>query len=324
LKNISFNKKFLPNPAVKTTYKIVYKVKGTCGDEVENNNTYAYYFDVVEDVFQKEKGTTRRVSPDGLAFNKTNWSCGNHFFIKNAKDLEVKEIVCMIDNVGKLKGDSIIAKLFKWENSNNDDQAQLEELQLVASSVKYCDGLSNDNFIYNFPVLNTQKQKAILEDDSDYLAVIEYKNMTPKEDITMQMLVSDTLFYDACFSASTLNGKLFYNSVVRIGSEPNFDTNGFETPMTPVIRLVFNKKSVGSDDLKFEVNSTIYPNPVQDEFQIKTDQQSDIFTYEIYNSLGQIMMKNKSTSDEKINVSGLLPGVYFVKINDRMMKIVKK
>lgn len=328
LKKVVFDKKFLPSSTLKTTYRVVYKAKGACDDEFEKNNSYAYYFDVTDsEVFQKEKNSTRRVSPDPSLFpsNNTSWSCGNHFFVKNGESFEAKEIVYMLDNAEELKGDSLIAELYKWENINNDDEAQLSELQLVAFGKKYCDGSYADNYTYSLPILNTQKQKAILEDNTNYLAVIQYKNIVLKEDITMEILASDTLFYDACLEASILAKKSLYNSVLRIGQEPNFNTNGFETPITPVVRLVLGKKTIsGSNDVDENTHFSIFPNPIQDAFQIKMNEQNDLISYEIYNSLGQILVKNKCNSNEKINANGLSSGIYFVKIDNRVVKMVKK
>ena len=68
---------------------------------------------------------------------------------------------------------------------------------------------------------------------------------------------------------------------------------------------------------------TVYPNPANDVLNIQLgDDQSDIV---IYNSLGQVVRKVDALSgDVQINISDLQKGLYFVKINNEVLKVVKK
>ena len=68
---------------------------------------------------------------------------------------------------------------------------------------------------------------------------------------------------------------------------------------------------------------TVYPNPANDVLNIQLgDDQSDIV---IYNSLGQVVRRVEAMSgDVQINISDLQKGLYFVKINNEVLKVVKK
>lgn len=68
---------------------------------------------------------------------------------------------------------------------------------------------------------------------------------------------------------------------------------------------------------------TIYPNPMNDVLNIELgDNQSDV---EVYNSLGQMVKRIEMMSgDVTINVEDLNAGIYFVKVNNSVTKIVKK
>ena len=68
---------------------------------------------------------------------------------------------------------------------------------------------------------------------------------------------------------------------------------------------------------------TIYPNPMNDVLNIELgDNQSDV---EIYNSLGQMVKRIEMMSgDVTINVDDLNSGIYFVKVNGEITKVVKR
>lgn len=69
----------------------------------------------------------------------------------------------------------------------------------------------------------------------------------------------------------------------------------------------------------------IYPNPVEDMLNVTNVSSSA--TYEIFNTPGQLISKG-TIGDGKINVSGLVKGVYFITVNDKetnsKTKFVKK
>jgi hypothetical protein len=68
----------------------------------------------------------------------------------------------------------------------------------------------------------------------------------------------------------------------------------------------------GSDKLK------VYPNPVSDLLIVETDIKDD---YQILNLLGQQVMNGKAT--QRIDVSTLPEGTYFLKVGTEQMKFVK-
>ena len=69
--------------------------------------------------------------------------------------------------------------------------------------------------------------------------------------------------------------------------------------------------------------SRIYPNPAS--LQINLDTNFDFEQeYQLYAPNGKLIQKGKVSSDDKtIDLSGLLPGIYFLKINDDLLKFIK-
>ena len=72
-----------------------------------------------------------------------------------------------------------------------------------------------------------------------------------------------------------------------------------------------------------ENNVAIYPNPMNDVLNIQLgDNQSNV---EIFNSLGQMVRRYDNVSgDMQINVADMEAGIYFVKINGEVIKVVKR
>ncbi len=88
---------------------------------------------------------------------------------------------------------------------------------------------------------------------------------------------------------------------------PNFDGNNGEASGN--VR-VFSILGLGVNDLNIDNQITVYPNPAQDYFQIKTERAVQKVT--IYNMLGKTVAK--FNPQEKYNVPDLKHGIYFVSI----------
>ena len=65
--------------------------------------------------------------------------------------------------------------------------------------------------------------------------------------------------------------------------------------------------------------TSIYPNPASDLVQIKSDQEFDSFA--IYNVSGQQILSKQLNSEQRIDVSTLTKGMYFLKLNSNGQEI---
>ena len=329
LTDFFFDKKFLP-PAEIAKYRGIYYVKNICDDERPVNNSYSFVFEVTENTFQKEKDKgTRRVNPSDFPPNNYNWSYGNHFYFKKGTAVQAKSISFSLDNnygsnsEESIIDDSLSAVLYAWKNENADDEAQPNELKIVAKTTKVIENTAKQ-FTFDLKSTTSNKKEIVLEDNTDYLAVVEYKNMN-KSERTMIMVANDTLFYDAAFSVSKKNGHPLYNSVLKIGSEKNFVTTGFDSPMVPVVRLNLEKASVAAKDNVdyFGKNISVFPNPTNDFLFIKNaDDQLFIEKIQVKNILGQVV--GVFNNDNKIEVTSLNNGVYLLEIKTNKGTFAKK
>lgn len=83
------------------------------------------------------------------------------------------------------------------------------------------------------------------------------------------------------------------------------------------VALSIDKNNLENNKIK------ISPNPSNDYFQLNNTESSDI---EIYNSLGQKVLEKSILANEKIAISSLSKGIYFVKINGatNSLKLIKE
>ena len=68
---------------------------------------------------------------------------------------------------------------------------------------------------------------------------------------------------------------------------------------------------------------SIYPNPTQGQLRI-TNYELGMGDYTIYNIIGQSIIQGKMQESAIINVESLANGMYFLKIDNKVMKFVKE
>ena len=75
------------------------------------------------------------------------------------------------------------------------------------------------------------------------------------------------------------------------------------------------EESLGTSTVTIDSELQIFPNPVRDMIQIKSNLQ--IASYEIYNVNGQIITSNlMRLNNSKIDASQLPKGIYLLKLTD--------
>ena len=106
-----------------------------------------------------------------------------------------------------------------------------------------------------------------------------------------------------------------YSKDVSLSS--NDDCAWIDNVVFPASTIITNVETV------VENNIAIYPNPMNDVLNIQLgDSQSDVI---IYNSLGQVVRRIAMASgDVQISVADLNEGIYFVKVNGEVTKVIKR
>ena len=103
-------------------------------------------------------------------------------------------------------------------------------------------------------------------------------------------------------------GQTFSNNA-SIYFDYNFPivTNTYTTTINNVLN---------NQDFAFENEFLLYPNPAKDILNISTKNQTEIQSVEIYNLIGQVVIAIPNSTN-KIDVSSLEAGTYFMKVNTK-------
>ncbi|MFN3195270.1 MAG: T9SS type A sorting domain-containing protein [Chlorobiota bacterium] len=134
-----------------------------------------------------------------------------------------------------------------------------------------------------------------------------------------ELILTDTLEDNFAVIDTLASNKLYYWRVSSINSESESNSEYSETCnfYTTVI------SSVHTDDNSN--NLTLYPNPASDFIYLKgIDYKMLSENYEISDINGKELQSGKLESKNKISIESLSPGVYFLKIDNHIVKFVKQ
>ena len=99
-------------------------------------------------------------------------------------------------------------------------------------------------------------------------------------------------------------------------------TYWFSGPVNFVI-VRFRNGNLGTPDSE-QLNFTVYPNPSQDIFTIRSGAFLDSVSYRISDASGKIIMTgNLEGSETKLDLSEVSNGLYFVEVSNRTLKLLK-
>lgn len=121
------------------------------------------------------------------------------------------------------------------------------------------------------------------------------------------------------FVGYTQNGNGYYNA-----NAPQGDA----VRIYNYARLVRTATPAGINENKANNSINVYPNPVSNELVIELQGSNETTKFEIFNSIGQSVISGSFTDKTMVQVDALLPGIYFIKINNgnisEYKKIIKK
>ena len=129
--------------------------------------------------------------------------------------------------------------------------------------------------------------------------------------------------YPAVYTVEQSGLTLFYLSIIckeeqkSTSQKANTNITGFTISATYDVNL----KSTGIVSAKSNNPLRVYPNPTTGQLTIGGDLTVD--NYSIYNVVGQIVMQG-TLKNNTINIESLTNGIYYLKIADTVVKVVKQ
>ncbi len=122
------------------------------------------------------------------------------------------------------------------------------------------------------------------------------------------------------------NGKMYFS-----GNYLMIDTLGNGTVQRRIFaevdKILFSLVDVSNTGVETVLSSSpslaVYPNPVLNEFSIKSDADG-VFEYSILSVSGETVAQSKTSNGATVDVSGLKSGLYFVRVGDSYLKFTKR
>ena len=292
--NVPFNGTFMP-PAVPGTYTGTYTLTTDSADPDFNldDNSRSFNFELTENIFSKETGANT-----GIGINPAIWddgaprsfAMGNYYHVVNANDpitgnpFVVNNITFGIDNPEEVIGQSLTIWIYKWIDENTDAVAQESEIQPKGFNIYVVTGdeVSQGEIVY--PILDflDNTEGITLEDNSDYLAMIQYT--APNNTVDLRLAGSTQYDYSAHrfmyrpTTAAEAPGlgvdepryTLVFGNPANgdFSSGVEYDMNSFGGNTVPMVRLELtsnvNVKYLSEDNIV-----KVFPNPTSEMIQLE-------------------------------------------------------
>lgn len=117
------------------------------------------------------------------------------------------------------------------------------------------------------------------------------------------------------------SGKLFFDDTSMYISTDGLNTTSI--PINVIQSVTAQQQGLILPEQNFTDNFLLHPNPVDSDIRI-ISKLEDSFTVKIYNVQGQLVLQGPYSSNDVITVAYLSSGLYFVKVNDVLLKFIKK
>jgi hypothetical protein len=145
--------------------------------------------------------------------------------------------------------------------------------------------------------------------------------------------LDDDFEYFNIYRSVNNNDFILYDSIIRgnFYVDSNYNKNLDYTYFITTIDRSFNEslpssklsvKSLINKNIKHDYSFLFYPNPVADVIYFSFD-NNEIKTITIYNILGNKILDLINFENNKLNVSYLQKGVYFLKVNNELSRFIK-
>lgn len=208
-----------------------------------------------------------------------------------------------------------------YKSLNNLNKGESYNLIIEGKNLNFESGLGiNDcnkgvvNIPSNFSNVIIKKQSEI------------YSFSTNDNSISSNHLVSNILIplnatdglYDVIVGLDT-QCPFVCSRCLKIGNQP------FNNTVIGVNTLVGNNTTTGTTIIVNEIKDnkfSLFPNPAKTELTIKTTQNKIMV---IYNYLGVVVLtKTLENNETKLDISNLASGIYFVRVNEKVVKFLKE
>ena len=166
-----------------------------------------------------------------------------------------------------------------------------------------------DDVVFNaYPETITLNLDGVVTDDDDPDEAIVYSIVSNSNVNELQAAINNKVLTLTRLSREEGTANLVIRATSD-GQYVDFDVN-----------VTMNYVPDGVDE-NADVMISVYPNPAHDIIHVETCHGASLQHVDIYNISGQMIL---SSTETEINVSGLMPGVYFITVFTENQKFVER
>ncbi|MFK7936708.1 MAG: T9SS type A sorting domain-containing protein, partial [Saprospiraceae bacterium] len=317
-------------PAEPAIYTVTYSISADTEDEIMENNSVSYSFEVSNGLFAKENGFTRPVTSapgnwENPDTDPHNIAYGNHFYITNGTGNFVKNVSFGIGNAEEegMTGRGLVFTLYAWFDDNADGDAQPAERRPVGTTLYFIEGTEAEDDIITIPFPEEGDEPIELVDNTNYLMMMEYFTDDQQD---LAFAASETYDYSAMNLATETVEVPRYAGFLGIAADlsgEDYGSAGFGQDIVPVVRMEIGPESDPNavDDLLADSNKIeVYPNPTSGELNISLDlvERADNATLRVVDVTGRLVQQMQIADVKQqtvnYNVGNLANGTYFLQL----------
>ena len=142
-----------------------------------------------------------------------------------------------------------------------------------------------------------------------------------KADELLSIYLSNSDLSPVRIDVSTISTIKFKTKRMIVTNKDN-TSSGFY--FSDIVKITFNENGETSIETTDTQTSSIYPNPVKDNLNIRNAENMYGNDVCIYSITGVLVSKYSQWNGEDIDISHLSPGIYFINTNSTTLKFVKQ
>jgi hypothetical protein len=312
-------------PTDMTTYQGTYTLTADSVDLNPDNNTQVFEFTMTDTLWAKESGADNINGPADTNWNAGDghsWAYGNCFYVVNA-DNEFFRYAQFVTESPDIVGESVLFSLYTWEDGNADGDADPDERSLLGFTAYTITGDETIDDIITLEIADIAGNPIALEDETYYLAMIEYQ--TDVEGETMALAFGDSPDFGAMTFRSQELGDPRFGSMLGVAAsletEP-YSSLGFGTDVVPVVRIsIGDQVSANVEEVLDAANDIlVFPNPTADVVNVTMDfvNTMESVWVNLFDANGKLLQtqefQNVDRQQTSFEVSNLAAGMYMIHI----------
>ncbi|MDX1943042.1 MAG: PA domain-containing protein [Saprospiraceae bacterium] len=328
VENVPFANTFTPNTI--GGYTGTYSINSDASDFNIANNTQEFSFSISENLFSKDlTGPTRSVVPSPSNWDANefhSWAWGVGYYVPNGASKYVQSVTFGIQpsDAGST-GKDILVFLYKWTDTNANDQAEANERQIVGFNNYTITGTELFNNLITIPFPNPEDPPIQLEGNTHYILMIEYLadnqsdvRISGNNDIdyfATVTVLSDLLNKKRYAGFLGINGELSTTTYTSAGFTGNLYS------LLPIARMTVGSTPTSAKDLqKLENKFSIFPNPATDvlNVQFNLDQAPNNVKLRLFNVTGKMLQEWQYNAlhqkQIQYDIQHLNSGTYFIQL----------